>query len=176
MNSTKQSTISSTIVGAAIALIIVTGLIHLVTAPDDFSEAAYKGAMFVANGFAALIALAVVTGLIHLTIAPDYFSVTSVGALFVVDGIAALIAALGIYRGSKTWGWGLGLLVTSAAIMLRLLSLTVGLPGLGVEQSWYEPIGVLSLLVEGAYIVLALRVLFQNMTSQPNEPRLTAAR
>jgi hypothetical protein len=122
------------------------------------------------------IALAIVTGLIHLTIAPDYYSTAGVGALFVVDGIAALIAAFGIYRGSKTWGWGLGLLVTSAAMSLRVLSLTVGLPGLGIDTSWYEPIGVLSLLVEGTYMVLALRVLFQSQSSQPNKPRLTAAR
>lgn len=140
MNSNKQSTISSTIVGAAIALIVVTGLIHLVTAPDDFSEAAYKGAMFVANGF------------------------------------AALIAAAGIYRGSKTWGWGLGLLVAGGAMVMYVVSRTIGLPGLGVDDAWFEPIGVLSLLVEGAYVVLALRVLLQGQSSQNNEPRLTAAR
>lgn len=121
------------------------------------------------------MALAVVTGLIHLTIAPDYFSAASVGALYVVDGIMALVAAFGIYRGSKAWGWGLGLLVTSVAMMLRVLSLTVGLPGLGIDAAWYEPIGVLSLVVEGAYVVLALRVLFQGMTSQQTKLRLTTA-
>jgi len=140
MNSSKQSTISSTIIGAAIALIVVTGLIHLVTAPDDFSEAAYKGAMFVANG------------------------------------IAALIAAAGIYRGSKIWGWGLGLVVAGGAMVMYVVSRTIGLPGLGVDGAWFEPIGVLSLIVEGAYVVLALRVLFQNSSSQQDKPRLTAAR
>ena len=140
MNSNKQSAISSTIIGAAIALIVVTGLIHLVSAPDDFSEAAYKGAMFVANG------------------------------------IAALIAAAGIYRGSKTWGWGLGLLVAGGAIVMYVVSRTIGLPGLGIDDAWFEPIGVLSLIVEGAYVVLALRVLSQNQSSHQDEPRLTAAR
>ena len=139
MNSNKQSAISSTLVGAAIALIVVTGLIHLVSAPDDFSEAAYKGAMFVANGF------------------------------------AALIAAAGIYRGSKTWGWGLGLLVAGGAMVMYVVSRTIGLPGLGVDDAWFEPIGVLSLIVEGAYVVLALKVLSQNNSSQQDEPRLTAA-
>jgi len=140
VNSNKQHSISSTIVGAAIALIVVTGLIHLVTAPDDFSEAAYKG------------------------------------TLFVVNGIAALIAAAGIYRGSKTWGWGLGLLVAGGAMVMYVVSRTIGLPGLGIDDAWFEPIGVLSLLVEGAYVVLALRVLTQNQSSQHDEPRLTAAR
>ncbi len=140
MNSNKASTISSTIIGAAIALIVVTGLIHLVTAPDDFSEAAYKGAMFVANGF------------------------------------LALIAAAGIYKGSKTWGWGLGLLVAGGAMVMYVVSRTIGLPGLGVDDAWFEPIGVLSLLVEGAYVVLALKVLAQGYASGHDEPRLTAAR
>ncbi len=137
MTSDKHTTISSTLVGAAIALIVVTGLIHLVTAPDDFTEAAYKGAMFVANG------------------------------------IAALIAAAGIYRGSKTWGWGLGLLVAGGALVMYVVSRTIGLPGLGVDDAWFEPIGVLSLIVEGAYVLLALKVLSQNQASQQNGPRLT---
>lgn len=140
MNSNKATTISSTIIGAAIALIVVTGLIHLVTAPDDFSEAAYKGAMFVANG------------------------------------ILALIAAAGIYKGSKTWGWGLGLVVAGGAMVMYVVSRTIGLPGLGVDDAWFEPIGVLSLLVEGAYVVLALKVLAQEFGYKREEPRLTAAR
>ena len=137
MNSDKHTTISSTLVGAAIALIVVTGLIHLVTAPDDFTEAAYKGALFIANG------------------------------------LAALIAAAGIYRGSKTWGWGLGLLVAGGALVMYVVSRTIGLPGLGVDDAWFEPIGVLSLIVEGAYVLLALKVLSQNQASQQNGPRLT---
>lgn len=39
-----------------------------------------------------------------------------------------------------------------------------------------EPIGVLSLLVEGAYVVLALKVLAQGYASGHDEPRLTIAR
>jgi len=40
----------------AIAAILGTGLIHIVEAPDAFGEAAYKGALFVANGMGALVA------------------------------------------------------------------------------------------------------------------------
>jgi hypothetical protein len=126
--------------GLAIAFIIVTGLIHLVTAPDEFTEATYKGLMFAANG------------------------------------IAAFVAAVGIYRGSKTWGWGLGLLVAGGAITMYVVSRTIGLPNLGVDDEWFEPIGVLSLIVEGAYVVLAMRVLFQNQTPEHIETRLTAVR
>lgn len=139
MNTDKQPAISSTIIGAAIALIVVTGLIHLVTAPDNFDEAAYKGILFVANG------------------------------------IAALIAAAGIYRGSKTWGWGLGLLVAGGAIVMYVISRTIGLPGLGVDDAWFEPIGVLSLLVEGTYVVLAVKTLAQVQTQATETPRLTVS-
>jgi len=38
----------------AIAAILARGLIHIVEAPDAFGEAAYKGALFVANGMGAL--------------------------------------------------------------------------------------------------------------------------
>jgi hypothetical protein len=140
MNLNKQSVTSSLLIGSAIAFIIVTGLTHLVTAPDEFTEATYKGLMFMANG------------------------------------IAAFVAAVGIYRGSKTWGWGLGLLVAGGAIVMYVVSRTLGLPNLGVDGEWFEPIGVLSLIVEGTYVVLALRVLFQNQTPEYIEPRLTALR
>ncbi len=138
LNSYKRFAPSSIIVGVAMALIIVTGLIHLVTAPDDFTEATYKGLMFVANG------------------------------------IAALIAAAGIYRGSRIWGWSLGLLVAGGALVMYVVSRTIGMPGLGVDEAWFEPIGVLSLLVEGAYVVLAIRVLSQNQLSLQSEPRIPA--
>ncbi|MBI1279935.1 MAG: hypothetical protein GC179_17545 [Anaerolineaceae bacterium] len=139
MNSDSKAAIPSIIMGAAIALIVVTGLIHLVTAPENFDEAAYKGMMFMVNG------------------------------------VAALIAAAGIYRGSKTWGWGLGLLVAGGAIVMYVVSRTIGLPGIGIDDAWFEPIGVLSLLVEGIYVVLAIKVLGQRQSIAPNIPPLTAA-
>lgn len=39
-----------------IALIVVTGLVHFVDAPDAFEEATYKGLLFMANGLGALVA------------------------------------------------------------------------------------------------------------------------
>src|SRR3989338_5381418 len=41
---------------SGIGLILMTGLIHVIEAPDCFSEAAYKGWLFYANGFCAVIA------------------------------------------------------------------------------------------------------------------------
>ncbi len=41
---------------AGIGLILVTGLIHLIEAPDSFDDALYKGVLFIANGLAAAVA------------------------------------------------------------------------------------------------------------------------
>ena len=120
MNTSKNvPTMSSLLIGMAMILIVVTGLIHLVEAPDNLTEAAYNG------------------------------------VLFIVNGLAAFVAAYGIYRGAKSWGWGLGMSVAGGALMMYVVSRTVGLPGLGIDDAWFEPMGVLSLLVEGAYVVVA---------------------
>jgi hypothetical protein len=42
----------------ALAAIVATGVIHLVTARESFGEATYKGVLFVANGVGALVAAA----------------------------------------------------------------------------------------------------------------------
>jgi len=113
--------IPRTIVWAGIALMLVTGIIHLIDAPDAFDEATYKGLLFVANG------------------------------------IGALIAAVGITRGARTWGWGLGLLVAAGAFVGYVASRTIGLPGIPAEpDAWLEPLGVVSLVAEGLVVGLAL--------------------
>jgi hypothetical protein len=47
---------STTLKWLAIAAIIATGFIHLSEARDAFTDAAYKGLLFVANGVGALVA------------------------------------------------------------------------------------------------------------------------
>jgi len=115
-------TAQKALMGLGIALILATGLIHLIDAPSSFDDATYKGILFVANG------------------------------------IGAVIAALGISRGSKTWGWGLGLVVAGGALVAYIISRTVGLPELEVDQ-WLEPLGVASLTVEGLFVAVAAYVL-----------------
>jgi hypothetical protein len=44
------------IVWIGIVLILITGLVHLIDAPDAFEEMTYKGLLFVANGVGAAIA------------------------------------------------------------------------------------------------------------------------
>ncbi|MCL4561970.1 MAG: hypothetical protein M1281_15345 [Chloroflexi bacterium] len=75
------------------------------------------------------------------------------GVCFIVNFVAALVAVLGIAYG-KSWGWFLGLFIAAGSIGGYVISRTVGLPGLEVE-GWMNGQGMLSLVVEGAFILLA---------------------
>jgi hypothetical protein len=100
------------------------------------------------------VALILVTGAIHFIDAPGSFGdATYKGLLFLANGIAAIVAAYGIHRGERRWGWGLGVLVAGGALVSYVISRTVGLPGLAPDI-WLEPLGILSLMVEAAFLVL----------------------
>ena len=66
------------------------------------------------------------------------------------------MAAIGICRGHK-WGWGLGALLAGGAFVGYVISRTLGLPGMPVEE-WLAPLGVISLLVEGLFMGLGLAI------------------
>ena len=123
------------------------------------SAATSRGAAVPDGLVGAGISLIVIVGLIHLIDAPEDLEEGSyLGLLFLANFFGALTAAIGIYRGNK-WGWVLGLLVAGGAFAGYVISRTVGLPWLAVETEWLEPLGVLSLLVEGLYVGLCLAIL-----------------
>jgi uncharacterized membrane protein YhdT len=66
--------------------------------------------------------------------------------------LGAAVAAVGIYR-NRRWGWLLGILLAGICFVLYLAQETVGLPGL--PQTWWEPSRIVSLMVEGLFVVLA---------------------
>jgi uncharacterized membrane protein YfcA len=104
------------------------------------------------------ISLIVIVGLIHLINSPEDLQEGSyTGVLYLANFAGALTAAIGIYRG-RSWGWSLGALVSAGAFAGYVISRTVGLPGLGVEEEWLEPLGVLSLIVEALFVGLYLTV------------------
>src|SRR5690349_11100292 len=101
------------------------------------------------------IILVLATGLIHLIEGPEnYEEAAYKGILFFLNAAGALIAAIGIYRGERLWGWTLGLVVTAGALILYIISRTVGLPTLEVDDEWFEPMGLASMIVEALYILL----------------------
>ena len=96
-------------------------------------------------------------GLIHLLEAPEELEeATYLGLLFLANFGGAVVAAIGIYRGHK-WGWGLGVLLAGGAFVGYVISRTLGLPGMPVEE-WLEPLGVISMLVEGLFLGLGLAI------------------
>lgn len=113
------------------------------------------------------IALIIVTGVLHFIEAPEYFEETAyMGVLFVLNGTGALAAAYGIYK-RQNWGWLLGLLIAGGSIIGYALSRTVGLPNIAVKE-WFETIGILSLVVEGLFVLLALKTLTAGAQTQKN--------
>src|SRR5215216_1229935 len=110
------------------------------------SKLAWSGALLIAA-----------VGLIHLLEAPEELEeATYLGLLFLANVGGAVVAAIGIYRNYR-WGWGLGALAAGGAFAGYVISRTIGLPGMPVED-WLEPLGVLSLVVEGLFIGLGLAI------------------
>jgi hypothetical protein len=102
------------------------------------------------------ISLIIIVGLIHLINSPgDLEEGSYTGLLYLANFLGALTAAIGIYRG-RSWGWSLGVLVAGGAFVAYVISRTVGLPGLPVEEEWLEPLGLLSMLVEALFVGLYL--------------------
>jgi len=104
------------------------------------------------------ISLIVIVGLIHLINSPgDLEEGSYTGLLYLANFVGAILAAIGIYRG-RSWGWSLGALVAIGAFAGYVISRTVGLPGLGVEEEWLEPLGLLSMVVEALFVGLYVTV------------------
>jgi hypothetical protein len=103
------------------------------------------------------ISLIGVVGFIHLIDATGNLQDYQ-GLLELANFFGALTAAVGIYRGHR-WGWALGALVAGGAFAGYVISRTVGLPGLPVEEEWLEPLGLLSLLVESLFVGIFLMIL-----------------
>ena len=117
------------------------------------------------------IMLVLATGLIQLIEGPENYEESAYkGILFFLNALGALIAAIGIYRGEKLWGWSLGLLVTAGALVMYVISRTVGLPGLEVDDEWFEPMGAASLIVEGLFVVVYVYVMTRPVSGLATEP------
>jgi hypothetical protein len=102
------------------------------------------------------IVLITLVGVIHLLLMRgEYNEAHYLGMLFAASFAGAIIAAVGIYRGSL-WGWILGFFVAAGSIVGYVLSRTVGLPGMEIEQ-WLNPYGMLSILLEAVFLALVFQ-------------------
>ncbi len=99
------------------------------------------------------IILILEVGLLHfITAQAEYEEAAYMGYLFIANFCGALLATLGIYRGQR-WGWWMGVAVSAGSIFGYIWSRTLGMPGMNVEE-WFTPYGVVSLAVEGIFLVL----------------------
>ena len=105
--------------------------------------------------------LILASGAIHALGTQEMFGeVQYMGILFALSVIGAIVAAIGIWRGER-WGWQLGTLVAGGSILAYFITRTIGFPGFR-ENSWEdfsEPVGVLSLVVEGMFVATAAWIL-----------------
>ncbi len=116
---------------------------------DDFTG------QFLRWAGAALIFL---VGGAHLLIAGEHFlAATYLGILFLANFAGAAVAAFALYWSPRAWGWLLGSLVAGGAFFGFVVSRIFGLPGAPeFEGQWFSIAGLLTLIVEGAFLTLAL--------------------
>ncbi len=109
------------------------------------------------------ITLIVVVGLLQLHL-PRYLGeaparsnyATYPGPVLIATMIAALAAAVAIARNRRA-GWLLGVAVAAASGVLYVIQELGGMPGL--QQTWWEPTRILSLLLAALFVLLASRQL-----------------
>ena len=105
----------------------------------------------------AAAALAAV-GVIHLVLAPEYLEEQAyIGVLFILGGLVLAGLAVRLWRGDDAPSWLLGALIMAGMGIGFVLSRTVGLPGF--KESEWELSGVITLVLEASYLVIAARAL-----------------
>lgn len=95
---------------------------------------------------------------IHFKDIPDKMGETAyLGWLYILLVVGC--AAAGAWLMSERWRWGylLGSLISAGAIIFYVLTRSIGLPNArGDIGNWAEPAGIVSLVLEAAFIGMAL--------------------
>ena len=105
------------------------------------------------------IVLISLSGLIHLLMTPEYFGFAAyLGLLIFANFAGSIVSVVGIYQG-REWGWWLGVAMAGGAFLAYIESRTLGLPGLPSCEPLTEPPGLLSFVVEAAFVGVAAYVL-----------------
>ena len=97
-------------------------------------------------------------GALHLLLAPEYLGEKAyVGGLFIAGGLACLAFAARLWNRGDRFAWIGGALTAGGMAAGFILSRTVGLPGF--HPGDWELSGLLSLILEGGFVALALQAL-----------------
>lgn len=116
----------------------------------------------------ALLILAV--GIIHAVEAPDYLDEQAyVGVLFILNAVGCFVVAAALAtRPDWRAAWALGALIAAVSFIAFILSRTTGLPSFK-EDDW-EALGVLSMVIEAAFVLVASGVLLGAGSRTPGRP------
>ena len=100
------------------------------------------------------IALVLAVGVVHLVEAPEHYEIAPyLGVLFAANFAGTLVAAVGIFRGVKSWGWTLGAVISALSLLAYPVSRLFGLPGFPeAAGEWDEPLGSLAMILEGLFL------------------------
>jgi hypothetical protein len=97
-------------------------------------------------------------GALHLVLAPEYMGEQLyVGVLFLLGAAASALVAVRLWKRDDARAWLLGALVSAGMLGGFVLSRTTGLPGF--HESEWELSGIVSMLLEAAYLGVFLRAL-----------------
>ncbi|MFG2561342.1 hypothetical protein [Streptomyces sp. NPDC048496] len=129
---------------------------------------------FALRGTAAFCALA--NAVIHLSLVPSHLAeMPYIGILFLVGSVVMLCVASGLVLQRQPVGvWLIGAAASIGMIIGFLLSRTVGLPDYR-EAGWEPPYGVLSLVVEGIFVLTFLAWLKEGGAGRVADLRLREA-
>jgi hypothetical protein len=101
------------------------------------------------------VCCAIGNAVLHTLLVPDHLEeMFYIGVLFAVGSAVMLVVAVALVILKRPLAaWLTGALVSLGMIVGFLLSRTVGLPGGYYEAGWEPPYGLLSLLVEGLFVL-----------------------
>jgi hypothetical protein len=121
------------------------------------------------------IVLIALTGLLHLVVTPEYMEEERyIGLLFLLSAIGSVVSLWGIWQ-DRAWGWALGAAIAGGAFIAYILSRTTGLPSFH-ESEFFEPSGIISLVIEGLFVAVAARVLMTGPVPAEERSRITFSR
>jgi hypothetical protein len=125
----------------------------LAALPEDAVEHAIRHSTLRAPGFVGMLAIA----LIHLLDVIGKIQETRyIGVMYIVLMIASVAVALSLLHTGSSLAWGAAGLLAAATLAGFILSRTTGLPQSHDDVgNWTEGLGLSSMFVEGAVIVLA---------------------
>lgn len=121
--------------------------------------------MPVSNGLTwAGVILIFLTGLLHFYETPGHLTEEpALAYMFILNGVGSLVAALGIYK-RRLWGWVLGLFIAVGAVCGYIISRSVGMPGMMIEE--VDSIGVAAVIIEILFTLAAVVVLFRRVKAR----------